>query len=90
MDVDHTQKISLENLKTILGTAYSDEEIAAMIKDVDKLGDNQISMTEFEAAMRDSASPAVAPGPIVEEKSSETTEPIVEEKSSETKAANDE
>ena len=79
-------------MKTILGTAYSDQEIAEMIKDVDKLGDNEISMAEFEAAMRDSTSPAVAPERIVEEKSSETTGPTstVEENSSETKVANDE
>lgn len=48
----------------MLGTAYSDEELAEIVKEVDKLGDNEISMQEFEDAMRQAVTkPTASAGP---------------------------
>lgn len=54
-DDDETGKISFKNLKRVakeLGENMTDEEIAEMIEEADRDGDNEISEEEFMRIMR--------------------------------------
>ena len=50
--MDHSGKITVENLRSVLGEAYAEEEAAEMIREADIVGDGCISFDEFCVLMR--------------------------------------